>query len=149
MDMNKVLYNVDQREDTTLEQKRTARDNIGAQGALTAGQCVRIVNDSISAAGVVYIGVNTSSTSPQDAVWSAVNEALDNNRLPVLVSGTMKSGLSDMRADSCSAGRVLKRKTVSEKSEASYCTQEDIAQSQSPSYSSYCSQETIFIGEQE
>lgn len=93
MDMNKVLYNVDQREDTTAEQKKTARDNIGAQGALTAGQCVRIVNDSISAAGVVYIGVDTSSTSPQDAVWSAVDEALDNNQLPVLVSGQMNAKL--------------------------------------------------------
>ena len=93
MDMNKVLYNVDQRENTTAEQKKTARDNIGAQGALTAGQGVRIVNDTISAAGVVYIGVNTSSTSPQDAVWSAVNEALDNNRLPVLVSGQMNASL--------------------------------------------------------
>lgn len=93
MDMNKVLYNVDQRGNTTPEQKKTARDNIGAQGALTAGQCIRIVNDSISAAGVVYIGVDTSSTSPQDAVWSAVDEALDNNRLPVLVSGQMNASL--------------------------------------------------------
>ena len=93
MDMNKVLYNVDQRESTTAEQKKTARDNIGAQGALTAGQGVRIVNDTISAAGVVYIGVDTSSTSPQDAVWSAVDEALENNRLPVLVSGQMNASL--------------------------------------------------------
>lgn len=93
MNMNKVLYNVDQRGNTTPEQKKTARDNIGAQGKLTAGHCVRIVNDSISAAGVVYIGVYTSSTSPQDAVWSAVDEALDNNRLPVLVSRQINASL--------------------------------------------------------
>lgn len=92
-DVNKVLYNIDQREQTSEDEKKTARDNIGAQGALTAGQCVRIVNDTISAAGVVYIGVDTSSMSPQDAVWSAVNDALDNNRLPVLVSGQMNATL--------------------------------------------------------
>ena len=54
MSINKVLYNVDQRNDTTAAEKATARANIGAQGALTAGQNITISNGTISAANTEY-----------------------------------------------------------------------------------------------
>ena len=54
MSINKVLYNVDQRNDTTAAEKATARANIGAQGALTAGSNITISNGVISAANTEY-----------------------------------------------------------------------------------------------
>ena len=54
MSINKVLYNVDQRNDTTAAEKATARANIGAQGALTAGSNITISNGTISAANTEY-----------------------------------------------------------------------------------------------
>lgn len=52
--LNRVLYNVDQRNDTTAAEKATARANIGAQGALTAGQNITISNGVISADNTEY-----------------------------------------------------------------------------------------------
>ena len=52
--LNRVLYNIDQRNDTTAAEKATARANIGAQGALTAGQNITISNGVISAANTEY-----------------------------------------------------------------------------------------------
>ena len=52
--INKVLYNVDQTADTTSAEKAQARANIGAQGALTAGSNISIVNDTISAVDTTY-----------------------------------------------------------------------------------------------
>lgn len=54
MSINKVLYNVDQRNDTSENEKATARANIGAQGALTAGSNITISNGVISAANTEY-----------------------------------------------------------------------------------------------
>lgn len=54
MAINKVLYNIDQRNDTTAAEKATARANIGAQGALTAGNNITISNDVISATNTEY-----------------------------------------------------------------------------------------------
>lgn len=39
MSINKVLYNVDQSTDTSAEEKKTARDNIGAEKAGKRGMC--------------------------------------------------------------------------------------------------------------
>ena len=85
-DVNKVLYNIDQREQTSEDEKKTARDNIGAQKVLNQGECINIENDTISAAGVVYINVNTNTSSAQDSVFAAIESALEANRIPVLVS---------------------------------------------------------------
>lgn len=52
--LNRVLYNIDQRNDTTAAEKATARANIGAQGALTAGQNITISNGVISADNTEY-----------------------------------------------------------------------------------------------
>lgn len=52
--LNRVLYNIDQRNDTTAAEKATARANIGAQGALTAGANITISDGVISAANTEY-----------------------------------------------------------------------------------------------
>lgn len=51
---NSVLYNVDQRNDTTATQKATARDNIGAQQKLTAGENITLEGNTISATDTKY-----------------------------------------------------------------------------------------------
>jgi hypothetical protein len=52
--MNKVLYNVDQRADTTAAEKARARANIGAAEAYTAGSNITINNGVISATDTKY-----------------------------------------------------------------------------------------------
>ena len=52
--LNRVLYTIDQRNDTTDAEKATARANIGAQGALTAGANITISEGVISAANTEY-----------------------------------------------------------------------------------------------
>lgn len=76
----KVLSNVTQ--SLTTEEQATARTNIGAQGALTAGDNVSIVNDTISAVDTTYTAgdgisidahnVISASASPQvNTDWNA------------------------------------------------------------------------------
>lgn len=75
--INRVLYNVDQRADTTAAEKQTARQNIDAasvtelqqglatkQDVLTAGDNVSITNNVISATDTTYTaGANVSISS--------------------------------------------------------------------------------------
>lgn len=75
--INRVLYNVDQRADTTTAEKQTARQNIDAasvtelqqglatkQDVLTAGDNVSITNNVISATDTTYTaGANVSISS--------------------------------------------------------------------------------------
>lgn len=63
--INSVLYNIDQRSDTTSTEKLTARQNIGAQGQLTAGSNIQLDGDTISATDTTYTagnGLNLSGT---------------------------------------------------------------------------------------
>lgn len=64
--MNKVLYNVDQRADTTPAEKARARANIGAAEAYTAGSNITINNGVISATDTKYYagdGLDLSATN--------------------------------------------------------------------------------------
>ena len=67
--INSVLYNVDQRTDTTEAEKATARANIGAQGVLTAGANIDINNDTVSCEKVrLEAGTNVSISSVLDPI---------------------------------------------------------------------------------
>lgn len=63
--VNKVLYTQDQSEVFSAEQKAVARNNIGAQAELTAGDNISIDSDNvISAAGATYTaGTNVQISS--------------------------------------------------------------------------------------
>lgn len=65
--INSVLYNVDQRADTTDLEKATARANIAAQGELVAGPNIDIYGSIVSTEKVrVEAGANVSVSSSLD-----------------------------------------------------------------------------------
>lgn len=63
MELNKVLYNKDQRANTSEEQKARARENIGAQAKLVEGENITIdpSTNTISATNTTYSVFNSST----------------------------------------------------------------------------------------
>ena len=105
--INSVLYNIDQTSDTTADEKARARANIGAQGALTAGDNVSIVNDTISAVDTKYNVFSTTADGlvPKasgtgdtgkflkgDGTWEAISTSV-NASAPIYGVGTQADPL--------------------------------------------------------
>jgi hypothetical protein len=78
--INSVLYNVDQRADTSADEKATARANIGAQAALTAGTNVTISDQNvISAVDTFYqagTGLNLTAGNTFNVNTDVIQEKL-------------------------------------------------------------------------
>lgn len=93
--INSVLYNVDQRADTSADEKATARANIGAQAELTAGPNVDIINSVVSTEKtVVSAGAGVTITSSQEPQTRTTTYEISSSGSTYNVFTTTEDGLA-------------------------------------------------------
>lgn len=107
--VNRVLYNVDQTSDTTAAEKAQARANIGAQGALTAGPNVDIINDVISTEKPrVEAGTNVSVNSVLDPQTRVITYTVSATDTTYNIFNTTTDGLVPKANGTGDTGKFLK-----------------------------------------
>ena len=112
--INSVLYNIDQRPDVTAAEQKTARDNIGAQGVLTAGNNVTITNDRIDVTIPPAAQADWTATSGPSQILHKIEiakkdyGALANTELSSLVLDLDDpDGYVDVRANNVGIGKLV------------------------------------------
>lgn len=112
--INSVLYNIDQRPDVTAAEQKTARDNIGAQGVLTAGNNVTITNDRIDVTIPPAAQADWTATSGPSQILHKIEiakkdyGALANTELSSLVlDADDPDGYVDVRANNGVMGELV------------------------------------------
>lgn len=107
--INSVLYNVDQRADTSAEEKATARANIGAQGELVAGPNIDLYGNILSTEKAkVEAGTNVSVNSVLDNVTRTVTYTVSATDTTYNVFTTSDNGLVPKASGTGDTGKYLK-----------------------------------------
>ncbi|MBO7413945.1 MAG: hypothetical protein J6U20_09860 [Fibrobacter sp.] len=139
--MNKVLYNIDQRNDTTDAQKQTARDNIGAASSSDVSSAISnaigaldvtdtaVANKFVTAVSEVDGKIAVSRDQPAIADVSGLQDALDNIPRPkngvltIQKNGTQVATFSADQSSNATANITVPTKTSELTNDSGFITE--------------------------